>query len=89
LVYQVCESSFSLFQTFLNKGSYCAMYLRWCIRCSSRSEWPCGLRHELSVLAWMLWWWVEIPLKAWMSVLFILCRWCPCDGLIPNRRSRM
>jgi chromosome segregation ATPase len=28
LVYQVCESSFSLFQTFLNKGSYCAMYLR-------------------------------------------------------------
>jgi hypothetical protein len=39
-----------------------------------QSQWPRGLRHELSSLAWTLGSWVWIPLKAWMSVLcaFIL-----------------
>jgi hypothetical protein len=32
------------------------------------SQWPRGLRHELSLLAQTLVSWVRIPLKAWMSV---------------------
>jgi hypothetical protein len=34
----------------------------------SRSQWPRGLRHELSSLARTLGLWVRIPLRAWMSV---------------------
>jgi hypothetical protein len=34
-----------------------------------RSQWPLGLRHELSSLSRTLGSWVRIPLKAWMSVL--------------------
>jgi hypothetical protein len=47
-----------------------------------RSQWPCGLRHELSSLARTLESWVRIPLKAWMSVYaLILCLCCPvCRG---------
>jgi hypothetical protein len=59
-----------------------------------RSQWPRGLRHELSSLARTLGSWVRNPLKAWMSVCaFImclccpLCRWRPCDGLITRPRS--
>jgi hypothetical protein len=33
-----------------------------------QSQWPRGLRHELSSLAPMLRSWTRIPLKAWMSV---------------------
>jgi hypothetical protein len=33
-----------------------------------RSQWPRGLRHELSSLSRTLGSWVRIPLKAWMSV---------------------
>jgi hypothetical protein len=41
---------------------------------ADRSQWPRGLRHELSSLARKLGSWVRIPLKAWMSVCtFILC----------------
>jgi hypothetical protein len=45
---------------------------------AGRSQWPRGLRHELSSLARKLGSWVRIPHKAWMSVLFafILCLWC-------------
>jgi hypothetical protein len=60
-----------------------------------RSQWPRGLRHEQSSLAWTLGSWVWIPLKEWMSALcaFILCLCCsvcsyrPCNGLIPRPRS--
>jgi hypothetical protein len=34
----------------------------------NRSQWPRGIRHELSSLARTLGTWVGIPLKAWMSV---------------------
>jgi hypothetical protein len=34
----------------------------------SRSDWPRGLRHEMSSLARTLGSWVRIPLKVWMSV---------------------
>jgi hypothetical protein len=37
-----------------------------------RSQWPRGLRHELSSLTRTLGSWFRIPLEAWMSV-FILC----------------
>jgi hypothetical protein len=37
-----------------------------------RSQWPHGLRHELSLLAPKLGSWVRIPFKVWMPV-FILC----------------
>jgi hypothetical protein len=48
----------------------------------NRSQWPHGLRHELSSLVRTLGSWVRIPLKAWMSVLcaFILCLCCSCVG---------
>jgi hypothetical protein len=44
-----------------------------------RSQWPRGLRRELSSLARMLRSWIRVPLKAWMSVLcaFLLCL-CVC-----------
>jgi hypothetical protein len=35
---------------------------------SGRSQWPCGLRHELPSLARTLGLLVRIPLKAWISV---------------------
>jgi hypothetical protein len=41
---------------------------------SGRSEWPRGLRHELSSLARKLGSWIQIPLNAWMSV----CLFCVC-----------
>jgi hypothetical protein len=44
-------------------------FLEDCIS-SCRSQWPRGLRHELSSLARMLGSWVRIPFKAWMSVGF-------------------
>jgi hypothetical protein len=67
-----------------------SLYFKVC-----RSQWPCGLRHELSSLARMLRSWVPIPLKVWMSVLcaFILwlccsvCTYRSCDRLIPRPRS--
>jgi hypothetical protein len=39
------------------------------------SQWPRGLRHELSSLAGTLGSWVRLPLKVWMFALcaFILC----------------
>jgi hypothetical protein len=33
----------------------------------SPSQWPRGVRHELSLLARTLGSWVRIPLEAWMS----------------------
>jgi hypothetical protein len=48
-----------------------------CSSKSCRSEWPHGLRHELSSLARTLGSWVRIPVEAWMSVFaFILCVLC-------------
>jgi hypothetical protein len=45
---------------------------------SCRSQWPRGLRHELSSLSRTLRSWVRILLKVWISVLcaFILCFCC-------------
>jgi hypothetical protein len=54
----------------------------------SRSQWPRGLRHELSSLPRTLGSWVRIPLKAWMSVcVYSVCRYRPYDGLMPRSRS--
>jgi hypothetical protein len=55
-----------------------------------QSEWPRGLRHELSPPAQTLGSWVRIPLKAWIfvcvySVFVLSC--LPWDGLIPRTRS--
>jgi hypothetical protein len=43
----------------------------------SRSQWPRGLRHELSSPAQTLGSWVRIPLEAWMSV----CAYSVCAVL--------
>jgi hypothetical protein len=39
-----------------------------------RSQWPCGLWHELSSVDRTLRSWVRISPKAWMSVCVVLCR---------------
>jgi hypothetical protein len=60
------------------------------------TQWPRGLRHELSSVARTLGSWVRIQLKAWMSVLcaFILCvgrglatGWSPVQGVIKVKLS--
>jgi hypothetical protein len=38
-----------------------------------RSQWPCGLRHELSSAAQTLGSWVRIRLEAWMSMSVLSC----------------
>jgi hypothetical protein len=49
-----------------------------CITIQIRSQWPRGLRHELSSPAQTLGSWVWIPLEAWMCVcaysVFVLYR---------------
>jgi hypothetical protein len=45
-------------------------------RRGSRSQWPRGLRHEMSSPAQTMGLWVQIQLKARMSA-FILCLCCP------------
>jgi hypothetical protein len=62
----------------------------------SRSQWPRGLRHELSSPARTLGSWVGIPLKTWMSVcvysVFVLscvgrglaACWSPVQGILPT-----
>jgi hypothetical protein len=50
---------------------------------TSWSQWPLGLRHEMSSPAWILESWVPIPLEAWMFVcvypVFVLS--CVGSGL--------
>jgi hypothetical protein len=71
---------------------------------NSRSQWPRGLRHEMSSPAWTLGSWVRIPLEAWMfvyvySVFVLSCvgsglakGWSPVQGVLPivliKRRPR-
>jgi hypothetical protein len=51
-------------------------YLILSIVCCGRSQWPRGLRHELSLLARELGSWVRTSLRAWMSVcVYTVC--CP------------
>jgi hypothetical protein len=55
----------------------------------SWSQWPRGLRHELSSLARMLGSWVRIPLKAWMFVCVCIgsglaTGWSPIQGVLPT-----
>jgi hypothetical protein len=59
----------------------------------NRSQWPRGLRHEMSTPAWTLGLWVRIPLKEWMSVrvysVFVLgsglvTGWSPVQEVLQN-----
>jgi hypothetical protein len=53
-----------------------------------QSQWPRDLRQEPSWPAPTLGSWVRISLDVWMSVcVYSVCRWCPCDRLIPHPRS--
>jgi hypothetical protein len=52
----------------------------------NRSEWPRGLRQEMSSPAQTLGLWVRIPLEAWMFVCVYFCVFS-CDGLIPRPKS--
>jgi hypothetical protein len=59
------------------------------------SQWPSGLKHEMSSPAWTLGSWVRIPLEAWMfvwvySVFVLSCvgrglatGWSPVQGVLP------
>jgi hypothetical protein len=67
---------------------------RWRVN-KSRSQWPRGLRHEMSSPAWILWSWVRITLEAWMfvcvySVFVLSCvssslatGWSLVQGVLP------
>jgi hypothetical protein len=46
----------------------------------SWSQWPHGLRHEMSSLARILGLWVRIPLKAWMFFCVYSMFVFPCVG---------
>jgi hypothetical protein len=48
---------------------------------SCRSQWPRGLRHEMSSLARTLGSWVRTPLKAWMFVCIYSVFSCVGSGL--------
>jgi hypothetical protein len=70
----------------------------WIQYCDCRSEWPRGLRHELSSLARTLGSWVRIPPKVLMSVCFcsvfvfvlscvgsgLATGWSPIQGVLPT-----
>jgi hypothetical protein len=81
-------------EEYAHLSDFCHILQQTTLR-ERRSQWPRGLRHELSSLARTLRSWVRILLKAWMSTLcaFILCLCCsvcmqrPCNGLIPRSRS--
>jgi hypothetical protein len=61
-----------LFSIIIKWSVYLNLYVY--VHIKSRSQWPRGLRHELSSLAPTLGSWIRIPLNAWMSVCaFILC----------------
>jgi hypothetical protein len=51
------------------------------------SQWPRGVRHELSAPARTLGSWVRIPLETWMSVCVYSVCVVLCDGLILRPRS--
>jgi hypothetical protein len=57
-----------LFRPSCSNFSFCIPFL-------SRSQWPRGVKHELSSFARNFGSWFRIPLNAWMSILyaFILC----------------
>jgi hypothetical protein len=77
---------------------YVALDSRWISvhRWTLRSQWPRGLRHEMSSPARNLLSWVGIPLKAWMSIcvysVFVLScvgnglatGWSPIQGVLPT-----
>jgi hypothetical protein len=48
---------------------------------SSRSQWPRGLRHEMSSPVRTLGSWVRIPLKAWISAFILFVMSCVRSGL--------
>jgi hypothetical protein len=57
----------------------------------SRSQWPRGLRHEMSSRARTLGSWVRIPFKVWLSLCISLClcvgsglatSWSPVQGVL-------
>jgi hypothetical protein len=55
-LYEICGSQ-------VNDCEIMVFYIK-----TRRSQWPHGLRHELSSPAWTLGSWVQNPLEAWMCV---------------------
>jgi hypothetical protein len=53
----------------------------------SRSQWPRGLRHELSAPAQTLGSWVPIPLEAWISVCVYSVSVLSCVQIAALRRA--
>jgi hypothetical protein len=64
-----------------------------CVGINAPTQWPRGLRHELSSFAWILGSWVRIPQESWMyvRVSFVFVLSCVgngvATGLIPRPRS--
>jgi hypothetical protein len=54
---------------------------------SFRSQWPRGLRHELSLLTQTLGLWVRIPLEAWMTVCVYSVFMLSCMQVAALRRA--
>jgi hypothetical protein len=64
----LCFSFFLLNCCFLELLTGNDLNLCLLIKGLSRSQWPLGLRHELSSPARTLGSWVRIPLETWMSI---------------------
>jgi hypothetical protein len=86
-VISTCNSRYTVGYPKQNRG---------CNSFGSRSQWPRGLRHEMSSPAWTLGSWVQILLEAWMfvclySVFVLSCvgsglatGWSLVQGVLPT-----
>jgi hypothetical protein len=88
-LYSLSTKLHVLLTTRVNNQS--SKWVQVCIR-DGRSQWPRGLKHEISSPPRTLGSWVRIPLEACMSVCVysvyvVLYRERPCVGLISHPRS--
>jgi hypothetical protein len=93
LAQNLCNMDLGATHSTTTFGLVCILEDWWCER---RSQWPCGLRHELPSLACTLGSWVRIPLYAWISVCVysfcvVLCvgsglamGWSHFQGVLPT-----
>jgi hypothetical protein len=93
----ICMEFFNVFNVYLNSRRWFMLYLVYMsYLCWCWSQWPRGLKHELSSPAQALGLWVRISLEAWMfvcvySVFVLSCvgsglatGWSPVQEVTPS-----